>query len=422
MEQEIFPLPEGAVLHGNYQIMKVIGAGGFGITYLAWDRAVGRHVVIKECLPVEYAVRGDNGYSVYAKSEETVGMFNGCIENAHQEAQAIFKFSHPGVVKIFDLFHQHGTIYYVMEYLNGKTLHDFMATMREDGKVLDAAQLDGLLVNILEILENLHSQKIFHCDIKPGNIFVMPDGMPKLIDFGAVRSNELQHQGIVQITPGYTPPEFYPGRLRELGPWSDIYELGATFYELLTGRVPEPGDQRFVRDRMIKISTIDSLSARYPMALLSSIDKALEPDFRNRFSSARLWMNYLDNYQSGRQIKQSGATLHRNVGGVGARGSLKIASSLNKKKSGGFGVVFVLMILVLFGAGAWYFISSGKANSMKDHLKIEVRKGNDQKKLEKSHEEKAKPRQEKRENHPSLKEDEGPVRYSSPFGGTASGQ
>ena len=372
MEQEVFPLPEGAILHEKYQIMKAIGAGGFGITYLAWDGAAGCHVVIKECLPVEYAERDDNGYFVHARGEETLALFQGCMENAQQEAQALFKFSHPGVVKIFDLFTENGTIYYAMEYIEGKTLHCLMQEMSESGQVLDASQLDGLLMNILDILESLHSQQIYHCDIKPGNIFIMPDGMPKLIDFGAVRSKELQHQGLVQITPGYTPPEFYPGRLRELGPWSDIYELGATFYELMTGMVPEPGDQRFVRDRMVKISTIDSLNSVYPMAILSSIDKALDPVFRNRFSSARLWKSYLDSYQTGRQIRQPG---------MSAQGGLRIASSVKKKKSGGFGVI-VFVLILLMGGGVWYFVSSGKLASLKENVKIEVRQDRSGKKAD----------------------------------------
>lgn len=420
MEQEVFPLSEGAVLHENYQIQKVIGAGGFGITYIAWDRASTRHVVIKECLPVEYAVRDEDGCSVRPLSDETSAMFNGCIENTYQEAQALFKFSHPGVVQIFDLFAENGTIYYVMEYIEGKTLHDLMMEMRAGGQALEAAQLDGLLVNILDILESLHNEKIYHCDIKPGNIFITTGGMPKLIDFGAVRSKELQHQGLVQITPGYTPPEFYPGRLRELGPWSDIYELGATFYELLTGLVPEPGDQRFVRDRMVKVSTIDALSASYPMAILSSIDKALEPDFRNRFNSVKLWKGYLDNYQSGRQIRQAGMVQQR-PGAMG-RGNLKIASSLNKKKSGGFGI-WLFIILLLLGGAVWYMIDSGRVASVKDHLKIELRQDTKgKKKSDKASEKSAEKVQPAAPERSSGEISQEPSHLSSPFGGAASGE
>ncbi|MEG2810481.1 MAG: serine/threonine-protein kinase [Akkermansia sp.] len=346
-------LPEGTLLHEKYQIIKVIGFGGFGITYMAWDATISTHVVLKECLPEAYARRVEGAHEVQALSDETQGMFHGCVENTRQEAMTLSLFSHPGVVKVYDLFEENGTVYYVMELIHGKTLYDIMEELKAKGETLGAEQVEGLLWNLLDILEQLHEQKIFHCDIKPANIFIMPNGMPKLIDFGAVRSKELQHQGVVQITPGYTPPEFYPGRLRELGAWSDLYELGAVFYELLMGIVPISGDERFVCDRMIKVSTVAGLSDVYPMAILSSIDKALEPDYHNRYNSARLWMDYLDHYQTGRQIKMTGSVGAGKGAGLvlGQRGGISVGRGVislrSSKKKSSCCVTFVIVLVIL---------------------------------------------------------------------------
>lgn len=341
-------LPADAVLNGSYRIISVLGAGGFGITYLAWDTIRERHVVIKECLPGDYALRENQSYHIRPISDETAHMFYDCLTNARQEAETLAQFSYPGVVKIYDLFEENGTFYYVMEYIEGQTLHDYMLALREQGQLIPADQAEGLLVYVLDILQHLHDQKIYHCDIKPGNIFIMPDGMPKLIDFGAVRSKELQHQGLVQITPGYTPPEFYPGSLRELGPWSDIYELGATFYELLTGNVPEPSDKRVKVDRMVKISSIDSLRTRYPLVFLSSIDKALSPDHNNRFKTAQLWTEYIDSYGAGRQLQT--VNPHSHVASRLRAAGMPVIHKKKKKSNAGF-VVTVLLLLVLVGVG-----------------------------------------------------------------------
>lgn len=251
MEQEtlVYPLADNTVLQDKYTILNVLNAGGFGITYLALDNPNSRYVVIKECMPDAYAYRDLNTGCVHPRDEQTATSFAQSIANSQQEASVLSQLSHPGIVQVFDIFDANGTCYYVMENIQGQTLFDLMTSMHASGQSMDPAQAMDLLFRILDILHYLHSMGVYHCDIKPGNIFIQPDGTPKLIDFGAVRTKTLQHQGLVQITPGYTPPEFYPGRRSEIGPWCDIYELGATFYELLTGQVPQPADQRSVVDR-----------------------------------------------------------------------------------------------------------------------------------------------------------------------------
>ncbi len=339
-------LAEGTVLYDIYQIINVLGEGGFSITYTAWDAKHERHVVIKECLPGAYATRAEDGLTVVPLDESFREMFESCIANTMQEAQTLAGFSHPGVVQIFDFFRANGTVYYVMELIVGQTLHEVMESLKKSGSSFTQGQAEGLLVNMLDILEHLHDHGIYHCDIKPGNIFIMGNGMPKLIDFGAVRTKALQHGGLVQVTPGYTPPEFYPGRFREIGPWCDLYELGATFYELLTGVVPDPGDKRSVVDRMVKIASVESHRKKYTLPLLASIDKALEPSLEKRFKSAKMWVEYMDAYEAGVQLVTT-SDPHANQ-------RLKIASSLNKKKKGAMGQIILLVILIGLLALVWF--------------------------------------------------------------------
>lgn len=344
-------LPEGTVLYDIYQIVKILGAGGFGITYMAWDQKHERYVVIKECLPVDYATRENGTLRVIPRSGETERMFENCVNNTMQEAQTLAGFSHPGVVQIFDLFRSNGTVYYVMELISGQTLFEVMENLKNSGGTFTQEQAEGLLVNMLDILEHLHDHGIYHCDIKPGNIFIMGNGMPKLIDFGAVRSKELQHEGLVQVTPGYTPPEFYPGRFREIGPWCDLYELGATFYELLTGIVPEPGDKRSVIDRMVKIASVEGYRKKYSLPLLASIDKALEPTVDKRFKSSKMWIEYMDAYEAGVRLVTTSDSRANN--------RLKIASSLNKKKKSQVGRIVFLLILIALVTAVW-FVHTGE--------------------------------------------------------------
>ncbi len=297
-ETLIYPLADGSILNGKYTILNVLNAGGFGITYLALDNEHSRYVVIKECMPTAYAYRDKETGHVYPHSEQTAGDFAMSMANSAQEAQVLNGLHHPGIVRVFDVFNANGTTYYVMENIQGQTLHDMKKARSISGQDLSPEQISTLLYRILDVLEYLHGMGIYHCDIKPGNIFIQADGTPKLIDFGAVRTKTLQHQGLVQVTPGYTPPEFYPGRRSEIGPWCDIYGLGATFYELLTKQVPIPADQRSVVDRNPKITTFAPLRELYPMNFLSAIDKAMATDERSRFYSAQAWRDYINNMAS----------------------------------------------------------------------------------------------------------------------------
>lgn len=344
-EHIVYPLANHTILNQKYQILNVLNAGGFGITYLALDLSNNKQVVIKECMPDAYAVRIHETGEVVAKDDEASRInFANSIENAKQEALVISQLDHPGVVKVYDMFDINGTFYYVMEQIKGNTLYEILTTMHASGLTMPSDQAKKLLLNILDVLTYVHSQGVFHCDIKPGNIFVQPDGTPKLIDFGAVRNKTLQHQGLVQITPGYTPPEFYPGQRAEIGAWCDIYGLGCTIYELITGNVPLPADQRSVVDRNPKVASNLGLRSLYPINFLSGIDKAMSTDTHSRFYSAKAWIDYihtLEHTSNALRTTKARPIIRRHA-----------------KKSSSAGTVF--FILLLIGAAIGWFLWKDK--------------------------------------------------------------
>ncbi len=197
MEQEtlVYPLADNTVLQDKYTILSVLNAGGFGITYLALDNPGSRYVVIKECMPDAYACRDMETGVVHPRNEQTAVNFSQSVSISRQEASVLSQLNHPGIVQVFDMFDANGTCYYVMENIQGQTLFDLMTTMHATGQTMEPAQATDLLFRLLDILHYLHSMGVYHCDIKPSNIFIQPDGTPKLIDFGAVRTKTLQHQG-----------------------------------------------------------------------------------------------------------------------------------------------------------------------------------------------------------------------------------
>ena len=304
MEQEtlVYPLADNTVLQDKYTILSVLNAGGFGITYLALDNPGSRYVVIKECMPDAYACRDMETGVVHPRNEQTAVNFSQSVSNSRQEASVLSQLNHPGIVQVFDMFDANGTCYYVMENIQGQTLFDLMTTMHATGQTMEPAQATDLLFRLLDILHYLHSMGVYHCDIKPSNIFIQPDGTPKLIDFGAVRTKTLQHQGLVQV--------------------------------------PHPADQRSVVDRNPKVTSYAALRKTYPMNFLSGIDKALSPDERNRFHSAKAWNDYIN-------AMAAAGTLQ--AGGV----SRKALPQARKKSSAGTAFLIILLIATAIGWVCW---------------------------------------------------------------------
>ena len=228
-------LPVGTRLQGDlYSIEKVLGQGGFGITYLGSDSGLKRAVAIKEFFPQVQGCSRDGttvqpgGMITHLEYRQEKGKFLA-------EGQWLAQFQHPSIVKVFSLFEENNTAYMVMEFLRGKTLLDIV---EEDGR-LEERDAVAYIVQIAEALDVIHGLKLLHRDIKPENIIITEEGRAVLVDFGTAREFAAgkTRRMTTTLTPGYAPLEQYGQRAR-FGVFTDIYALGATLYHLLTGEMP----------------------------------------------------------------------------------------------------------------------------------------------------------------------------------------
>ena len=253
MEENLHCLRKKTRLIGRYTIEKVLGQGGFGITYLGMDELHEKQVAIKEFFPQGIVTRN-------IEYQDTVTVtFVGEKDNYEKgkerflkEARTMAKFSKDkGIVKALDFFEINNTAYIVMEYLEGVTLKQYLA----ENKRIDAEDLVELLVPLIEALDEIHSQGLIHRDISPDNIMVLPDGRIKLMDFGAARDyTEFGEKSLsIVLKPGYAPPEQYQTHGVQ-GPWTDIYALCATMYKCITGENPPDAIERVMDDHLKKIS------------------------------------------------------------------------------------------------------------------------------------------------------------------------
>ena len=253
MEENLHCLRKGTRLIGRYTIEKVLGQGGFGITYLGMDELHEKPVAIKEFFPQGIVTRN-------IEYQDTVTVtFVGEKDNYEKgkerflkEARTMAKFSKDeGIVKALDFFEINNTAYIVMEYLEGITLKQYL---RENQRIAPEDLIE-LLVPLIESLDEIHSQGMIHRDISPDNIMVLPDGRIKLMDFGAARDyTEFGEKSLsIVLKPGYAPPEQYQTHGVQ-GPWTDIYALCATMYKCITGENPPDAIERVMDDHLKKIS------------------------------------------------------------------------------------------------------------------------------------------------------------------------
>jgi serine/threonine protein kinase len=227
-------LRPGHKLHW-YEIEKVLGQGGFGITYLAHDSNLQQHVAIKEYLPMELAVR-EGDHSVYPASQAQDERYKWGLDRFLAEARTLAKFKHPSIVRVLSVFEENNTAYMVMEYQRGRSLQQIL----ERERTLSEIKLVALVKPMLEGLESIHAAGFIHRDIKPANIFVHDDGHPVLLDFGSARQALGEHTRTLTsvVSPGYAPFEQYYSKSDRQGPWTDIYGLGATLYRCVSGLQP----------------------------------------------------------------------------------------------------------------------------------------------------------------------------------------
>jgi DNA segregation ATPase FtsK/SpoIIIE-like protein len=280
-------LPSGFVL-GKYQLQSVLGQGGFGITYKAWDAALNRAVAIKEYLPSDVAVRLD-GTTVSAKSRNDQESFEWGLQRFLEEARALARFEDaPSVVRVHDYLQANGTAYMVMALVEGTSLH---AIYRQEAP-LSEARLKAIALPLLDGLQHVHRAGFLHRDIKPSNILIRDSGEPVLIDFGAARQAlGGKSRSLTSIfTPGYAPFEQYSSSGKQ-GPWTDIYALAATLYHGIAGKPPPSAADRIPQDAMVPAATLGA--GRYSKSFLAAIDHGLAVFEADRPADAALWTRML---------------------------------------------------------------------------------------------------------------------------------
>ncbi|MCQ2521732.1 MAG: protein kinase [Lachnospiraceae bacterium] len=280
-------LPEGTVLAGKYVLERVLGQGGFGITYQAVEYETNLKVAIKEFFPDAMVTR--TGTTVTSFSGERQENFNYGKSCFLQEAETLAEFSEvPGIVHVLGYFEENDTAYFVMDFVEGESFEEFI---RRNGGRVDYPTTEKILLPVMEALAQVHDKGIIHRDVTPDNIFITESGDVKLIDFGAARyslGDKSQSLDIV-LKHGFAPKEQYSRRGKQ-GPFTDVYSMGATFYFALTGQRPPDAIDRLERDEMVRPSAMGvQITPDQESALLMAL--AVIPE--NRFQGMRVFKNAL---------------------------------------------------------------------------------------------------------------------------------
>ena len=243
-------LPPDTVI-GGYRVVRKISAGGFGVVYLAVDKE-GQQVAVKEYLPSALTMR-DAGALVPQVAPEKLSLYRLGLKSFFEEGRSLAQISHPSVVSVLNFFRQNETVYMVMNYLDGATLQDFIVTARDlkKQKVFRESTIRSLFDEILRGLRIVHQHKMLHLDLKPANIFITDDNKAVMLDFGAAREvlNKEGNFTRPMYTPGFAAPEMYR-RDSTMGPWTDIYAIGACIYSCMQGYPPNDAPQRLEKDRL----------------------------------------------------------------------------------------------------------------------------------------------------------------------------
>ncbi len=242
MPEEAIHVIPGSVLKNRYIIGKVVGYGGFGVTYIAWDTLLQHRVAIKEYLPSEFSTRIPGKTELTVFNGDKTQQFQDGMKKFLDEARRLAKFQNEsGIVKIYDCFEDNKTAYIIMEYLEGITLAEYL---KENGTIPEDVAVQ-MLMPIMNSLKAVHKEGIIHRDIAPDNIMITSNGEIKLIDFGAARYATTSHSRslTVIIKPGYSPEEQYRSR-GDQGPHTDVHALGAVLYRMITGQVPPDAMER----------------------------------------------------------------------------------------------------------------------------------------------------------------------------------
>lgn len=264
-------LPPGTSLQG-FEIVSPLGQGGFSIVYAAMDTALQRPVAVKEYMPTSFASRADSS-QVILRSQRHKTSFDAGLNSFIEEARLLAQFKHPALVEVLSFWEENGTAYMAMPLYSGKTLRQ---TLRDHPRCANEVLLKRWIAPVLDVLELLHEQQVYHRDVAPDNIIIQTDGRPVLLDLGSARrvAADNDHAPTVVVKAGYAPIEQYAeDKSVPQGPWTDIYAMGALLYYGVTGRAPTASVSRMMKDSLALLG--EQEVPGYSTHFLSGIDHAL---------------------------------------------------------------------------------------------------------------------------------------------------
>ena len=341
-------LPPGTRFE-EYRLDAVLGAGGFGITYRAYDANLDKFVAIKEYLPSEFATRAER-YTVVPQSSTDAQNYHWGLNRFLDEARTLARFDHPHLNKVYRFFESNGTAYMVLEYIQGETLADRLTRERQ----LPEEALQRLLDEVLSGLAVMHDAGYVHRDIKPGNLMLREeDGSAVVLDFGAARQAVGQRSKAITsiLTPGYAPIEQYDSQADDVGPWSDIYALGMVAYRCISGIGDSELLDAVTRGRTQRkgqvglTSAVEAGKGQYNAKFLEAIDWAIEVDEEDRPQTVGEWQRALAG--SGRR-KGPAKSVLRTVTRSASGGVTTERTGMNWSA-----VALTVVILALVGVSVW---------------------------------------------------------------------
>ncbi len=356
-------LPPGwTLLGGQYEIKRLIAAGGFGITYLASD-TLGRDVAVKECFPLGLAQRQAATHVVSATSAGTSEHFETARAQFLREARMLARLRHPNVVHVQTLFEENGTAYMAMDFIHGRDLQEEMVA---SGTAMAPHRVLELSRDLLGALRYIHDQSVLHRDIKPQNIRIDRFGMPMLIDFGAARAETQARSRMAGtfrvVTDGYSPHEFYVSGAQQ-GPHSDLYALAATLHHVITGAAPVAADERASAIATGQPDPYHPIAGAHPEQdgrLLHLIDRALRMTPGERPKTAADWLAALEDAPT---------TL------VAAKTPAAAATAPARRGRFGAGTLLGALLAGAIGAGIWSaqpaWLSPGMGEMMQEMGRLE---------------------------------------------------
>ncbi len=276
-EQPFAALPLGAVLAGRYIVGKVLGMGGFGITYLGFDLTLEICVAIKEYMPSGIATRTGDKYTMTVLSRHNEDTFRTGAQRFLDEARTLAKLhTIPGIVSVQNYFNENNTAYFVMDYVEGISMKEYVASV--GGRISYEKTLE-LMLPVLNAMSRVHKNNLLHRDISPDNIFITADGGTKLLDFGAARNTDSENKSMsVILKHGYAPEEQYRTHGNQ-GPWSDVYAAAATMYHCITGVLPPDSIDRLHEDTLLPPTAYGAVMPPYAVTAIMTA-MAIQSEYR----------------------------------------------------------------------------------------------------------------------------------------------